>query len=531
MKRMFFIIVCLLAISFLDLKTQVLIDDFPVNDVENNSQGVWRPRIAAAPDGSFSVLWQDYNDRPGVHSNTNARSHIAVQRYSESGQPLEGMHFFRPESEPPAIWLFDYLENAEANYLSDGTLVLLFQHSGRLSIGGDDIGSAEATISAINSDGEKIKLSDFGENVQFPIIFSSSRHQDNPRFDIAPDDAIAVIVDEASYNSDFRNIALRTFDVLLDVLVEREIPHDDGVGIAPHVFADVAAGGSHNAVVWQDGRYSGMWSVSVQFYSGNERLGDNYRVNDTVPGTAAALVPSIAMNDAGQSVVVWADTRSGPQIFGQLFDAAGNPVGENFQISATAAGGDIYSRPEVAMRNDGSFMVVWTDSTAVDAAFRAQGREFDMHGNPVDGPVEISGHEGISGYPDIDTDGTSYYLSWLDDRQEPGFLNVYAKKINTIATSVAERESQLPQAFKLFQNYPNPFNPSTVIGYDLPVSGDVLLAVYDMLGRRITTLVNEHKEAGRHTLTFNAGTLPNGVYIYRITSGEFTDVRRMMIVK
>jgi hypothetical protein len=89
----------------------------------------------------------------------------------------------------------------------------------------------------------------------------------------------------------------------------------------------------------------------------------------------------------------------------------------------------------------------------------------------------------------------------------------------------------IPESFTLLQNYPNPFNPSTVIGYALPESGDVLLEVYDMLGRRIAALVNEYKEAGRYTITFNAGTLSSGVYIYRITTGEHIAVRRMMMMK
>ena len=73
-----------------------------------------------------------------------------------------------------------------------------------------------------------------------------------------------------------------------------------------------------------------------------------------------------------------------------------------------------------------------------------------------------------------------------------------------------------PTEFALRQNYPNPFNPSTIIKYDLPKASEVLLSVYDLLGREVTVLVNEKREAGYHSVTFNASGLSTGVYFYRL---------------
>ena len=79
-------------------------------------------------------------------------------------------------------------------------------------------------------------------------------------------------------------------------------------------------------------------------------------------------------------------------------------------------------------------------------------------------------------------------------------------------------EADLPETFALDQNYPNPFNPSTVISYQLPVSSDVRLEVFDMLGRQVATLVEKAVEAGEHQVSFNASNMTSGVYLYRLTA-------------
>lgn len=81
------------------------------------------------------------------------------------------------------------------------------------------------------------------------------------------------------------------------------------------------------------------------------------------------------------------------------------------------------------------------------------------------------------------------------------------------------------------ENYPNPFNPTTIIRYTLPVSANVILKVYDMLGREVTTLVNEYKSEGKHEVEFNASHLSSGMYVYRLHAGEIVFTKRMMLVK
>lgn len=94
-----------------------------------------------------------------------------------------------------------------------------------------------------------------------------------------------------------------------------------------------------------------------------------------------------------------------------------------------------------------------------------------------------------------------------------------------------ESVTGLPKTFDLKQNYPNPFNPTTNINFDLPYAANVTLNVYDMLGRKVATLVNERMNAGRHTAAFDASRLASGMYIYRIEAGSFESIKKMMLIK
>lgn len=98
-------------------------------------------------------------------------------------------------------------------------------------------------------------------------------------------------------------------------------------------------------------------------------------------------------------------------------------------------------------------------------------------------------------------------------------------------TAITPQNNQVPGGFSLSQNYPNPFNPSTKISFSLPKASFVKMAVYDVTGKEVETLVNENMNAGSFEVDFNASKLTSGIYFCRITAGEFTDVKKMMLVK
>ena len=92
-------------------------------------------------------------------------------------------------------------------------------------------------------------------------------------------------------------------------------------------------------------------------------------------------------------------------------------------------------------------------------------------------------------------------------------------------------ENNAPAVFSISQNYPNPFNPSTVITFSLPEQTFVKLAVYNVLGQEIALLENEIKNAGNYGVRWNAENIPSGVYIYKITAGNFEKTMKMILLK
>jgi ligand-binding sensor domain-containing protein len=108
---------------------------------------------------------------------------------------------------------------------------------------------------------------------------------------------------------------------------------------------------------------------------------------------------------------------------------------------------------------------------------------------------------------------------------------VWRRPLSEMITSVENWSSELPREFRLLQNYPNPFNPSTNIKYELQRSSEVRLTVYDMLGREVSVLVNEKKDAGVHEVKFDGTGLSSGVYFYRLTAGSFTQTRKLVLMK
>ena len=103
--------------------------------------------------------------------------------------------------------------------------------------------------------------------------------------------------------------------------------------------------------------------------------------------------------------------------------------------------------------------------------------------------------------------------------------------VDGLVTSVQQSGFSIPTSYSLSQNFPNPFNPTTKINYALPVSNFVSLKIYDMLGREEMTLVNQRQDAGSYVVDFNASNLASGVYFYRFESGDFKDIKRMVLIK
>ena len=134
--------------------------------------------------------------------------------------------------------------------------------------------------------------------------------------------------------------------------------------------------------------------------------------------------------------------------------------------------------------------------------------------------------------------GNGYQLDWLE-RPEGHSWGLWRANIDQIleyffpenSTDLTLNEIQIVSNFKLYQNYPNPFNPSTIINYAVKDVGLVRIKVCDILGSEVAALVNETKEAGYHSVEFNAANLPSGVYIYTMQVNGFSSSQKMLLLK
>jgi hypothetical protein len=142
---------------------------------------------------------------------------------------------------------------------------------------------------------------------------------------------------------------------------------------------------------------------------------------------------------------------------------------------------------------------------------------------------------------DADTEGNNEKRSW--EKWDTGAYHSMAEAWGTmdrdlwiaaeiqVASGVEDGEEVIPTGYALHQNYPNPFNPSTVISYQIPTSAFVRLRVFDVLGNEVASLINKEQHAGYYNVTFNANNLTSGIYFYRLEAGNYSETKKLILIK
>jgi hypothetical protein len=119
---------------------------------------------------------------------------------------------------------------------------------------------------------------------------------------------------------------------------------------------------------------------------------------------------------------------------------------------------------------------------------------------------------------------------WTDDRAGTPNQEVYTSPVGPLV-STENTGANIPKEYVLKQNYPNPFNPNTLIEYSLPNSGHYSIIVYNALGREAAVIADGFAKAGNYAVNFDASGLSSGVYFYTMKTDEFTDTKRMVLIK
>jgi hypothetical protein len=125
---------------------------------------------------------------------------------------------------------------------------------------------------------------------------------------------------------------------------------------------------------------------------------------------------------------------------------------------------------------------------------------------------------------------TYYWRVRASNDNGPGLWSA-VRNVAISPTATGVGAGDVPTSFALRQNYPNPFNPATTIGYDVPFGCNVTMTVFDLLGRELAVLVDEHKAAGRYEVRFDASGLSSGVYFYRLQAAGAALTRSLVVVR
>ncbi len=190
---------------------------------------------------------------------------------------------------------------------------------------------------------------------------------------------------------------------------------------------------------------------------------------------------------------------------------------------------------------------------SLEAAVNVRGIQFDLVGEGGDEPVKLVDEklELLSHQLDdmvrigiLDLNGSALITKGVTGLVRlPGRFEITEALVSDINHNVivptinaALKETNLPHQYSLDQNYPNPFNPTTEIQFALPVATDVKLEVFNIVGQKVVTLLEEFREAGRHSITWSGTNsrgdpVASGVYLYRLTAGDFVQTRKMMLLK
>jgi hypothetical protein len=180
----------------------------------------------------------------------------------------------------------------------------------------------------------------------------------------------------------------------------------------------------------------------------------------------------------------------------------------------------------------------WTEaSTGLNAycpcAFAVSGANL-FAGTLGDG-VFLSTNNGTS-WTEVNTGLTSIYVNALAVSGTNLFAGtggggVWRRPLSEMVTSVEGFSTDLPKGFSLDQNYPNPFNPTTKIRFSVGTYGYTSLRVFDLLGREVSTLVNEEMNPGTYSVTWDATGMPSGVYFYRLSAGAVNETKKLLLLR
>lgn len=270
-------------------------------------------------------------------------------------------------------------------------------------------------------------------------------------------------------------------------------------------------------------------TTTVGNIEGQPLIGNNFVIRDYTGGTSTGPLSGSHQRwwpgrDAAGTGIMWGpETKPVDDRYIQIEVAPKS--GNNFTVKKVemymAAGGTDAMRAIVAFATHPSFI---PSTVIADTMKLKQGKT-----KPEDTVIVYNGNVEVKSGEKFLVRIFPWYTGASSNSKY-----VYLQKVSVTGTTTggtAVEETEIPVVFNLDQNFPNPFNPYTKISFSLPKEGFTKLVVYDLLGNQVSTLVKEKLNAGSHSINFDAKNLPSGVYLYALTSGNYSSTKKMILIK
>lgn len=303
----------------------------------------------------------------------------------------------------------------------------------------------------------------------------------------------------------------------------------------PTIYSD----GNNGAVyVWQ----SYVTGPTVCYVQRKNSAGViQFPVNGSAVTTTGATMLNFApaasyMPSTGETYVFWQRKNSLQSVigvYGQKFSATGTRLWADSGLVVKPLDGNSFASLSTFTK-DTSVMGYYMElgSIGLAKAFKLNRSGALQWGGNILTPGAYAGAKGRMSTA-INQNGMSM-LAFQDNRNDAG--GMYAQNINFDGTfggptGIINLSGLTPDKYSLSQNYPNPFNPATKIKFEVAKNSLVNIKILDMLGREVRTLVNNNLNAGVYEVTFNAGELSSGVYFYKMSSGDYSQIKKMMLLK
>ena len=284
-------------------------------------------------------------------------------------------------------------------------------------------------------------------------------------------------------------------------------------------------------ITWIDDR-TGVPKVYYRLFTNDGTPLDSSHLVSEIPELTYSWGHDVIVNSTGQVIICYTAeiNNSHWNVYLRVLNPDGSFVGPSTAINDYPALGA--ATVELAIDEADWGVIVWegidTGTNTSHVAAQRFSSDINLLGNNFIVTLLTEGDGIVYSAPTLDIGNGNIYTTWTTPES---LIKMNIIDFNNPPVEIDKNRNNILGDFSLAQNFPNPFNPTTTISYELPQRSDVQITIYDLLGRKVTNLVRETQDAGYRSIQWNASTVPSGMYFYQIVAGDFTQTRKMVVLK